>query len=273
MKSYLKLKYAVVAMVAVFIVACADYGDSDKAVDETALSKERSVSDGIVSSEAFDDAKKVEDEYVFPKLSVEWAPDETVQSRLEALQIPDDVLATISTAGLLETCLNFPYLSDIFFCNDYQQGFEALAMEFNGFRELMKRPDLVKTLLMKYSGMGREVAGIRSRSDVEIGRFSFRHFVLEMTMAQDAVIEEMDAEQEKQLIVMSLERTKTEQANADVFGGMHVVPTSLLYAKKIAATPDAGITASQATFIQAPLHIDPETVKSLEDHVIAKYIK
>ncbi len=173
----------------------------------------------LTRSEFADDEIAIKDIYDFPQLSTKWEPHETIQSRLNALQIPEDLLITISTAGLLETCLNFPYLIDIFFQNDYQQGFEALCSKFNGFREILKRPDLSKIVLTKYRRMGKEVAEVTLLKDTEKGKFSFRHFVLEMIMAQDVTIKSMDKEQEKHLFSMSIEQTKIERNNPTIFRG------------------------------------------------------
>ena len=84
------------------------------------------------------------DTYNFPfkQEDKEWIQFESVAKRITALQIPDTILSVISTEGLLETCLKFPYLTDIMFCENYQKGFEALTLEFNGFQELLKRNDL-----------------------------------------------------------------------------------------------------------------------------------
>jgi len=79
----------------------------------------------------------VNDVYDFPvkQGTKEWGQFETIEKRIAALQIPDTVLTTISTEGLLETCLEFPYLTDILFCDNYQLGFNALMAEFNGYRD------------------------------------------------------------------------------------------------------------------------------------------
>ena len=75
----------------------------------------------------------------------DWQHPTIIQDSINALQIPDAVLESISTAGLLETCLEYPYLIEIFFSNDYKYGFETgLVAGFNGYRELLKRHDLAK---------------------------------------------------------------------------------------------------------------------------------
>ena len=68
-----------------------------------------------------DDRTPVVDKYLFPDISGmnDWMRPNIIQERLDALQMPDALLATISTEGLLETCLEFPYLIDIFHANNF----------------------------------------------------------------------------------------------------------------------------------------------------------
>ena len=65
---------------------------------------------------------RAKDKYEFPDISGmnDWMRPNIIQERLAALQIPDAVLASISTAGLLETCLEFPYLINIFHADNFQ---------------------------------------------------------------------------------------------------------------------------------------------------------
>lgn len=60
---------------------------------------------------------------------------------VNASQVPLETLRSMSTAGLVETCLTYPLLSTILAHNDLQTGFQAVAGSFNGFQELLKRPD------------------------------------------------------------------------------------------------------------------------------------
>lgn len=146
----------------------------------------------------------VKDVYEFPikPETEEWERFEMVSDRIAALQIPDAVLATISTEGLLETCLTFPYLLDMFLCNNYQQGFDLLMTEFNGFREFFNRRDLANIMLKKYGYFIEDVKGIRLLKDVEQGWFTFRYFVLEFMLAQDAVFKNLNEEQEMQFLTV-----------------------------------------------------------------------
>jgi len=85
--------------------------------------------------------REIKDKYHFPDISKmnDWERPNIIQERLTALQIPDAILASISTEGLLETCLEFPYLINIFHSENFQKGFEQLQAQFNGFREVLKR--------------------------------------------------------------------------------------------------------------------------------------
>ncbi len=66
------------------------------------------------------------DQYDFPikQGSKEWEQIGSIEKRITMLQIPETLLFRISTEGLLETCLAFPYLTDILFYDNYQIGFE-----------------------------------------------------------------------------------------------------------------------------------------------------
>ena len=213
--------------------------------------------------------------YEFPikEGTEKWWQFETIEKRIAALQIPDTVIVKISTESLLETCLEFPYLPDIFFCDNYQQGFETLMTEFNGFRELFKRRDLTNVLLGKYRNLTADVKGIRLLSDVEQGMFTFRHFVVEFMLAQDAVLKNLSAEQEKQLFLLSFEHKKIKQSYSDIFGKLNDLPANLLYAKKIMNDSDfrfenAEMRKTLSDFIQAPVVIDRRIINFIEDDYI-----
>gem|GEM_PF-2051680 len=213
----------------------------------------------------------IKDKYDFPikPETVEWSRYETIEKRINALQIPSRTLVNISTEGLLETCLEFPYLLDILHGNNAQHGFEGLMVKFNGFQELFKRPDLINALIQKYANLIKEVTDVQSRNNIDKGMFSFRHFVLEFMLAQDVVIENLSEEQEKNLISLSFEHTKIKSNYPDIFSNLNALPTSLLYAKKLRNENQAN--ADLLDFIKSPVFVDQSTVKYLENYINVKY--
>jgi len=88
-------------------------------------------------------------EYPIKPGDAKWENISSVAERIAALQIPEDILANLPTERLFDICLDFPYLLDVLFYDDYQKGLEALKKEFNGFNELFNRKDLGKCALAK----------------------------------------------------------------------------------------------------------------------------
>lgn len=221
----------------------------------------------------------VPDQYDFPvkQGSKEWQQLESIEKRIAALQIPEDLLTRISTEGLLETCIAFPYLTDILFYNDYQKGFDELVSEFNGYKELLKRIDLIDALLKKYKKQTINIESIRTLSIVEQGRFSFRHFVLEFILAQDCVLKQLNLEQETQLFLLSQEHKTIKSKHKDIFSNVNAVPTNLLYVKL--SLGNSAIKFSDAEkkqlsdFIQMPVDIRQQLIDDIEDQMIVKYKK
>ena len=221
----------------------------------------------------------IKDEYEFPikQGTKEWEQFEKIEDRIAALQIPDVVLKKLSTESLLETCLKFPYLTDIFFYDNYQLGFEALMNEFNGFQELIKRSDLINVLIKKSQNFKEDVRSIRLQNDIEIGRFSFRHFVLGFMLAQDIVLENLSLEQEKQLILLSTENKNIKKSYSDIFGNWTDIPVNLFFAKIIINDPNLKFESDEqkkalSDFIQSPAYIlDQRIIGFVEDFVNVKF--
>jgi len=218
------------------------------------------------------------DAYEFPikRGTEEWRQLETNGKRIAALQIPEDSLAKISTEGLLETCLEFPYLYEIFFGNHAQHGFEVIKGKFNGLRELLQRPDLTNVLLKKYRNLTEDVKGIRSLRDAEQGNFTFRHFALEMMLAQDVVLEKMSTEQDQQLFLLCFEHQKIKQTYSDIFSYVNSLPTYLLYAKKIMNDSDFKFENTEmkkalSELIQTPIVVDQIIIEFLDNSINNKF--
>jgi hypothetical protein len=221
---------------------------------------------------------KINEEYDFPikQGNKEWEQFESVEKRIEALQIPDFVLIKISTEGLLETCLAFPYLTDILFYDNYQKGFEALSAEFNGFRELLKRKDLMEVLLKKYKTLNSSLTTVRLQKSIEQGRFSFRHFVLEFMLTQDIILSKLNLEQKKHLFFLTSENKKAKSNYTDIFSDLNTLPAKLLCAKIIVDDPEFKFESDEqkkvlADFIKAPVYIEQQIIDYIENYININY--
>ena len=92
-------------------------------------------------------------EYPFNRQDTEWKTFTTSRERIAALQMPAEKLKRIGTTELLDVCLNFPYLPDIFAFDHIEKGIDNLKSRFNGFDELLRRQDLTRVLVEKFEVM------------------------------------------------------------------------------------------------------------------------
>ncbi len=214
---------------------------------------------------------EVVDQYVFPIQpgTDEWYALE-MKERVDASQVPEEVLAKISTAGLLETCLDMPFLIEITF-----GGVERMASSYNGIRELLNRPDLPGILIEKYLRFSVDVKNVYSLSLLDQGRLSFKTFVLEIIAAQDAVLDNLSSvEQEGTLFLLALEQNQILKNYSDIFGNQHSTTTALLVAKTIIRNnlADAKETEKLITFIQNPSAVEQNVIEEyLEKYFNLKY--
>lgn len=81
----------------------------------------------------------------------EWKTLKNNQEKVLVCQIPQEILDTINTNELLELCIKYPLLNDIYAFNDNYEGLNKLINDFNGIRELFSRKEIGEILLNKYS--------------------------------------------------------------------------------------------------------------------------
>lgn len=79
----------------------------------------------------------------------EWKQLDSHVKKLEACQIPEDILENLTTPALVETVMNYPLLIDMLAYDTVEIGYQAVYGNFNGLRELQERKDAI-TCLEKY---------------------------------------------------------------------------------------------------------------------------
>jgi len=178
----------------------------------------------------------VEDAYIYPELGHE-PPYDSYENRMAAYQIPEDVLIKITTEGLLESCLNYPYMMDLHITyEDYQSSFEYIIHTFNGYRELFKRPDLINVLLRKhktYDDIWEIMCDLNGSGSLEVSKNDYFHFRLAFIMIQDVVFNNLSREQENELFSQFFKRFDVMEACPKQYSTMQYLVIWLLYAKKV----------------------------------------
>ena len=97
----------------------------------------------------------------------EWGSLENNTEKINVFQIPIEILHSINTEDLLLICLYYPLLPDMYAFNYIVDGFEKFENDFNGFRELICRKDIViyikRVQQNKYSGLSKRWNDNRNR--------------------------------------------------------------------------------------------------------------
>lgn len=211
-------------------------------------------------------------EYPMKSGDGKWEQMNSVEERITALQIPEAILTSIPTERLLDICLDFPYLLDVLFYDDYQKGLEALKKEFNGFNELFNRKDLGKCALAKCKNFSTQLDQLNGKRDIEKGQFSFQSFVLELIIAQDNVIESFSDDDEKVLLDLTIQNMELKTNHADIFSNINIIPSYLLYAKKALIDKnfkfkDTKQKEDVMEFVQRPIFIDDSLIECVEQYI------
>lgn len=125
--------------------------------------------------------------------------------------LPQDIAECISTEGLIESILSYPYVGLIFAHHTGDGGYELLKDHFNGPGFLETRIDRGQELLKRY--MSWDPLGIDpSWENLEIGRYMASGVYLEIFINQYSNLENLDRTDQKTLFGWSLEVYDNEKS-------------------------------------------------------------
>jgi len=159
------------------------------------------------------------DKYNFPVKpgTSAWANLKSGQEMVDACQVPESVLKTISTEGLMETCLDYPLLLEMLAYNNLQYGTQVQLKNFNGFVALNKRPDAGTLLFNHYKKMNPD-SSFSTMTLIQKGAYSFKFTFIEMILAQDEYLQKLSINERKTLIQESLLKYQAKSNNIDIYG-------------------------------------------------------
>jgi len=162
----------------------------------------------------------ISDTYKFPIRpgTDEWKAFQTREEMVNACKIPQKVLNSISTEGLLETLLNYPFINDYIFFDHLQSGFQSIKTENNCFAELFGRDDIFNIITERYELMSLDCGGIYPPFDVQ-GKASpvgiaFQAF--EFFVFQDDFLDKLNKNQMYQVFELIYEKLQDKQKNDNI---------------------------------------------------------
>ncbi len=158
--------------------------------------------------------------------SQEWIDMGTTQARVQALQIPGEILSEMPTKMLVQACLDYPFINEVWaYGNSPQESFNLLAESFNGFRELLNRGDAAEQLVEAYKQLNP--ANVRKEwSLYEQGKYSLRIAGTELLLAQEGVLAVLKAD--RALLKKATAFLKAKRNRSDVYGTSTMLTTALL---------------------------------------------
>lgn len=122
----------------------------------------------------------------------------TVAQRWQAVNIPEDQLSKMSTDELIEHCVNFDFMWDIFNYQNYSIGLNFIIDNHNGLRELLNRKDSGKLILDFYNKIDvHKITEITELADR--GAFVAKAFFLELFLSNPNILNQFQGN-EKELI-------------------------------------------------------------------------
>jgi hypothetical protein len=183
------------------------------------------------------------DTYIFPVQpgTPAWAALQSGADMIAVCQVPTNVLKSISTPGLVTTCLNYPLLSNMVAFTPLQKGTRAQLTNFNGFGELSQRSDAATLLASRYQLM--QTACLPTPA--EWGDYSFTYSYLEMVLAQDEYLNQLSSGQRHALVKEALAKYAAKQKLiTDVYGVFGLKTTAFLMARVMQAEQYGPLSAA-----------------------------
>ena len=174
------------------------------------------------------------DAYTYPTTpgGQEWSKFTSHDEMVAALQIPTTVLSNMSTAGLVESVLNYPMFMDVSAYNSPQQGIDRLYSQYKGLQVLFERSDAGIELLKKYQTMDPAAIG-NDWTAVQKGAYSFSFWNIELLLAQYQILSQFTDAQLVSLISEMLHKYQVKQRFSDIYGSMHESSTAWLMGRAL----------------------------------------
>jgi hypothetical protein len=175
-----------------------------------------------VDGSAFNDKS---DAYKYPSNTrgKEWqelvGPD--FDKRVEACQVPENVIKNLSDEGLVETCITYPINREIPFASNLQGGFKIIMAGSNAYEELFKRNennkgDISKILLRKFIEIDVSHLGDEHYNANILKRIRNITFIL----AQESMLNTLSDIDKKNLVQNVLLKTANMFDYHDVYGDL-----------------------------------------------------
>lgn len=142
---------------------------------------------------------------------------------IEACQVSENILNSMSTKGLIKTCLDHPFFGDILISQNLDYSFENMVRNYNVFGELVKRNDVGKLLMAEYIEM--EPEEFANKTIDNFNESKYRFMFVEFLFGNEIIINSLSKEEQKELIKEMLIKTD-KKIKTKKFKQKHIMTSS-----------------------------------------------
>ncbi len=139
----------------------------------------------------------------------------TKVERLALFQIQAERLKVIETSALVQKYLEHPYVRDILFYNNFQDGFNDFIGRFNGLQELLTREDAGIEVVKSY-GLRDPLTIPSDFTAAQRGKYSYDFAFLEMLLVQPTILTQLRGKESELLELVYNKYLKKIQYNREV---------------------------------------------------------
>ena len=166
--------------------------------------------------------------------TIEWQNLNCYEKKLNAYNIPDEILKKMSTANLVQTCLKYPEFRLIMTRNNLQEGYNYLRTIFNGFIELEKRSDAGKQILKEYRKI--HPGDIKNfDTPLKRGEFAFNLTHIEILLAQKQIFLNLEMNSKKELVKMGISNFEIIKQMPEHYATLGLITPALMLGRLLDA--------------------------------------
>jgi len=129
--------------------------------------------------------------------TVAWKQLVTEQERINVLQVPEAILATLTPDDVVRLCITFPSFGHFTAFNTPQAGFEVMLSRYNILRHLLTRNDVGGRLIAAYKDAS--LSGFRTLP-YSNEFWSLKLFYLELVLSQKEFLQSLTADEKLELM-------------------------------------------------------------------------
>lgn len=166
------------------------------------------------------------DTYHYPirPRSEEWKAFTSSEQMVEATQISYDILDTMSTMGLIETCFENPLFVDLYLVDFRQTFYDYYSSAFNVCQVLKNRTDATEKLIERYSLMCPDCGTDNNYSNLggKGGTVTFSFDAIELFLAQKDFLEKATQSERYKLADLVMDKY-LQKKNIDNLSLYHLI--------------------------------------------------